>query len=114
LYNGLSSTLPIAQFGPLQGPEILILIIVAVILIFGAKKIPELARGIGRASGEFKKGKEDINKEIEDIQKGNDKDNLPGREADALIKAAKELGIETDGKTEKELRKDIENAIKEK
>lgn len=35
--------------------QILILIVV-VALIFGAKKIPEIARALGRSSGEFKKG----------------------------------------------------------
>lgn len=45
-----------------------ILVIAAVILLlFGAKKIPELARSIGRASYEFKKAKEDIMKESREL-----------------------------------------------
>ena len=39
-------------------PEI-ILIIVAVLLLFGARKLPELMRSIGRSLGEFKKGREE-------------------------------------------------------
>ncbi|MHA2163614.1 MAG: Sec-independent protein translocase subunit TatA/TatB, partial [Candidatus Thorarchaeota archaeon] len=46
------------------GPELIILIFIVVILLFGAKKIPELARGIGRAVGEFKRGKMEIEREI--------------------------------------------------
>ena len=46
-----------------------ILVIIAVILIlFGAKKIPELARSLGRASYEFKKAKEDLVKETRELQ----------------------------------------------
>ena len=45
-----------------------ILVIAAVILLlFGAKKIPELARSIGRASYEFRKAKEDILKESREL-----------------------------------------------
>ena len=44
-----------------------ILIIVAIIaLLFGAKKIPELARSIGKAKGEFKKGLLEGEKEMAD------------------------------------------------
>lgn len=35
--------------------QILIVIVIA-LLIFGAKKIPEIARSLGRSSGEFKRG----------------------------------------------------------
>lgn len=41
----------------MPGPsEWLVVAIVALIVIFGAKKIPEMARSLGRAQSEFKKG----------------------------------------------------------
>ena len=39
------------------GPEMLI-IFLAILLLFGGKKIPELMRGLGKGISEFKKGKE--------------------------------------------------------
>ena len=44
--------------------EIIIIILAAGILLFGGKKIVEFARNLGRVSGEFKKGKRDIEAEI--------------------------------------------------
>ncbi len=41
------------------GPTEIILILVVLILLFGAKKIPDLARSIGRSLNEFKKGREE-------------------------------------------------------
>jgi sec-independent protein translocase protein TatA len=41
----------------MPGPsEWIIIAIVAIVVIFGAKKLPEMARSMGRAQGEFKKG----------------------------------------------------------
>ena len=37
-----------------------IIILIAVLLLFGAKKIPEIARGLGKGINEFKKGKEQV------------------------------------------------------
>jgi sec-independent protein translocase protein TatA len=45
-------------------PELLIIVLVFGVLFFGSAKITEFARSLGRASGEFKKGKEDIEREI--------------------------------------------------
>lgn len=52
-------------------PEI-ILILVVVLLIFGGKRIPELARSLGRAKYEYKKAKETIEKEAKDLEKSVD------------------------------------------
>lgn len=41
-------------------PEIII-IVVAILLLFGGKKIPELMKGLGRGVREFKEGKDGIN-----------------------------------------------------
>ena len=50
--------------GGLGMPEI-ILILLIVILLFGAKKIPELAKGLGKGIREFKDASKDIKSEIE-------------------------------------------------
>ena len=41
----------------LGSTEIIVLVVVIGVLIFGAKKIPELAKTFGKAKGEFEKGK---------------------------------------------------------
>jgi len=48
--------------------EILIILIIAGVFIFGAKKIPELARTLGKAKGEFEKGKIESEKELNDLK----------------------------------------------
>jgi len=49
----------------LGGPEVII-ILFAILLLFGAKKIPELARGMGKGIREFKDATKEIKDEIED------------------------------------------------
>ena len=44
----------------------IVLIAFVVLLLFGGKKIPELMRGLGRGVREFKKGKDDDIKELDD------------------------------------------------
>ena len=48
--------------------EIIILVVVIGVLIFGAKKIPELAKTFGKAKGEFEKGKIQGDKELKDFK----------------------------------------------
>ncbi len=56
------------------GPEIIILVIVIGVLIFGVKKIPELAKTFGKAKGEFEKGKIEAEKELEDFKEKSSND----------------------------------------
>jgi len=46
-----------------QGPE-MIFIFLLILLLFGAKKLPELAKGLGKSAGEFKKAKKEFEDEI--------------------------------------------------
>ena len=48
------------------GPWEIVLIILVIILIFGGKKIPELMKGLGKGISEFKKGKNEIEKDLDD------------------------------------------------
>ena len=45
----------------------IILIVLFILLVFGAKRIPELARALGRASYEFKKAKKELETESRDL-----------------------------------------------
>ncbi len=57
------------QLGIPGGPELLIVLLLAV-LLFGASKIPKLARASGEAIGEFQKGREEVEQELQDIRDG--------------------------------------------
>jgi sec-independent protein translocase protein TatA len=57
------------MFKNLGVTEILIIVVV-VILLFGAKRIPDLARSLGKSINEFKKGRKESADELDD---GNDK-----------------------------------------
>ena len=47
------------------GPWEIIIIFVVILLIFGGKKLPELARGLGEGIQEFKKASHDIKNEVD-------------------------------------------------
>ncbi len=54
------------------GSEWIYIIIIAIVLIFGAKKIPELAKTFGRAKGEYEKGKIEGDKELKEFKENKD------------------------------------------
>ncbi|MFC6872179.1 Sec-independent protein translocase subunit TatA/TatB [Halobellus marinus] len=49
------------------GPEVLVVLLILV-LLFGANKIPKLARSTGQAMGEFKRGREEIEEELSELE----------------------------------------------
>lgn len=51
------------------GPQEMGLIFVLILLLFGAKKLPELARGLGKSMGEFKKARQEFEDEIARAQR---------------------------------------------
>ncbi|MEK7144990.1 MAG: twin-arginine translocase TatA/TatE family subunit [Patescibacteria group bacterium] len=48
-------------------PEIIVIILVVAVLFFGGGKIVDLARSLGRATGEFKKGKKEMEEELKEM-----------------------------------------------
>ncbi|MEF8785487.1 MAG: twin-arginine translocase TatA/TatE family subunit [Haloarculaceae archaeon] len=52
------------------GMEMVVILLIAV-LLFGANKIPKLARSTGEAMGEFKKGRQEVEQELEELQEGD-------------------------------------------
>ncbi|QIB73764.1 twin-arginine translocase TatA/TatE family subunit [Halogeometricum borinquense] len=55
------------------GPELLIVLLVLV-LLFGANKIPKLARSTGQAMGEFQRGRNEIEEELKQMENNDDED----------------------------------------
>ena len=65
----MTATTSLLQFGIPGGPELLIIVLIAV-LLFGANKIPKLARSTGEAMGEFQKGREEVEQELQEMRDG--------------------------------------------
>ena len=49
--------------GNLGGPDLFIILLI-VLVLFGAKKLPDLARSLGQSMNEFRKAREDIDREL--------------------------------------------------
>jgi sec-independent protein translocase protein TatA len=71
------------------GPELLVILFIAV-LLFGANKIPKLARSSGEAIGEFQKGREEVEQELEEMR------NTASVDTEELVGSDSETGSETE------------------
>jgi sec-independent protein translocase protein TatA len=81
---------------------LIVLVVVAILLFVGPKKLPELARGMGRAWGEFRRGREEVERELRE----------PRAPESAVAKAARDLGISVEGKSEEQLKREIAERMK--
>ncbi|HLQ41359.1 MAG TPA: twin-arginine translocase TatA/TatE family subunit [Thermoplasmata archaeon] len=104
----MSAFSPIDIAAQIEGIEwVVILIIIAVLLLFGPSKLPELARGVGRALGEFRRGRMEIEREISTELSTMDARDLRMR----VEKAAGALGVSSGGRSEMQLKLDIARAV---
>lgn len=81
-------------------PELIVILFI-ILLLFGGKKLPELARSLGRAVSEYTSASSgSIGEEKKEKKVGEE-------ERKAILEAAKKLGIETEGRALKEIAQDI-------
>jgi len=86
---------------------IVVVVIIAAILLWGPKKLPELARSIGEAKKEWEKASREGQTFSTQIL------TPPVSAEDTLIKTAKELGITTEGKTKDQISAEIVQKAKQ-
>lgn len=91
------------------GLEWVFIIIIVVVLFFGVKKIPEIARSVGRASSEYQKAKIQAKQELNQMNAKDGIDKSIDREK--LESIADTLGIDSTNKNDAELREAIDLAI---
>jgi sec-independent protein translocase protein TatA len=97
------------------GSQEILLIFVVIVLLFGASKLPELARSMGRSMGEFKRGQIEVEKELQAV-KSPAATTSSGYDV-ALTRTqsmAKKMGIEIAGKTDDQLLAEIETKLDKK
>ena len=90
------------QLYGLGGFEWVIVIIIIILVFFGVKKIPDLARSFGKAKSEFEKSRFLAKKEIEELK--NQSGSLTNVQREKLESIADTLGIDYYGKTDDEVR----------
>lgn len=98
----------IVMFGLGTGELLIILFII--LLLFGGRKLPELARSLGSAVREFNRSSREDVKEERAPEKKDDEEN----DRRAIIEAAKKLGIETEGRSIKEIAVDLAKATEKR
>lgn len=84
------------------GMEWIFIIVIIVVVFFGVKKIPELARTFGKASAEYEKARIEAKRELQQLKNSGN----VGREK--LEEIAESLGIDYSNKNDEELRAAIE------
>jgi sec-independent protein translocase protein TatA len=91
------------------GPQEMIFIFLVILLLFGASKLPEFARSMGKSMGEFKRAQHETELEVQKL-------GAPIREIkcipQSIQKLAEELGIRTEGKDESKLIEEIRAGLK--
>jgi sec-independent protein translocase protein TatA len=88
------------------GTQELIMIFGVVLLLFGATKLPELARSMGTSMGEFKKAQKESELSLKEFERSIKEPTAPTKTK--VQETAEKLGIDTRGKTEDQLLDEIQ------
>ncbi len=83
----------LASFMNLAGPDLIVILLI-ILVLFGAKKLPELARGMGQAVKEFQKAKDEFSDELHKAGRSDVASNQP----DVRTPAATVPRIENSGR----------------
>ena len=95
--------------------EWVIIIFVALILILGTKKLPDVAKKLGKAVNEYNKAKNEIQDQMKETTEQTPTIAGPvGTEREKMETIAKSIGIKVEGKTDDELREIISKKIGQK
>jgi sec-independent protein translocase protein TatA len=102
------------------GTEWMWIIFLVIFLLFGSKKLPELSRAVGKAMGELQKGRAEIEREFK-FATVDPKSITPKpmpknwktsyKPSGKFARAAEEMGLDSKGKSDDDLRKEIVNFL---
>ena len=94
------------------GSEWIIIIFIALILLLGTNRFPEIAKKIGKVVGEYNNAKNQIQNEMKDVTKENFEVSGPVKdERKKLEIMANHFGVDCKSKTDDELKKIIDSKI---
>jgi len=93
------------------GSEELLVILVIVLLLFGATAIPKLARSLGRAQGEFKRARQEFADEAAKAEAGVSTRPAPAADEESVRKSARALGIDDAGKDLAEVKRLVQQRL---
>ena len=97
------------------GFEWIFIVIIVVVIFFGAKKIPDLARGFGKATSEFEKARIEAKRELRELKNAGTSSTTTATNTAAnrekLESIADTLGIDYTDKDDDQLRLAIETEI---
>ncbi|MFB6196797.1 MAG: twin-arginine translocase TatA/TatE family subunit [Halobacteriaceae archaeon] len=90
----------IPLFAVPSGLELAVILLIAV-LLFGANKIPKLARSTGQAMGEFQRGREEIEQELEEMKESAEVDTDVDTEVDTSVESSEPDTSQIDAEVDK-------------
>lgn len=98
----------------INGMEWIIIILVIVVVFFGAKKIPELARSMGKATSEFQRARIEAKKTLDNETSNRDKQQQQQQSIDRekLESIAETLGVDYSNKDDQDLKNAIDEELK--